>query len=123
METENYKNFAEAIEEALAEVEEIRYCLRLYIAGTTVQSVRALENVKKICEEYLQDNYDLEVIDIYQQPELASKANIIAIPTLLKTLPPPLQRLIGDMSNTEKTLRCLDIVPKEKSKKSKDTEP
>jgi circadian clock protein KaiB len=118
METEDYKNFEEAIEEALDEIGDIRYCLRLYIAGTTVQSVRALENIKKICEEYLQDKYELEVIDIYKNPELAGKANIIAVPTLLKTLPPPLQRIIGDMSNTEKTLRCLDIVPKDKSERS-----
>jgi circadian clock protein KaiB len=118
METENYKNFAEAIEEALTEIGDIRYSLRLYIAGTTVQSIRALENIKKICEEYLQDQYDLEVIDIYQHPELAGKANIIAVPTLLKILPPPLQRIIGDLSNKEKTLRCLDIVPKDKSENS-----
>ena len=115
METENNKNFAEAIEEALAEIGEIHYCLRLYIAGTTTNSVRALENIKKICEEHLQDQYELEVIDIYQQPEIARSAIIVAVPTLLKTLPPPLQRIIGDMSNTEKTLRCLDIVPKDKS--------
>lgn len=115
MDTETYKNFTEAIEQALAEMEEIHYCLRLYIAGTTVQSVRAVENIKKICEEYLENQYDLEVIDIYQQPELAEKANIIAVPTLVKLLPPPLQKLIGNMSNLEKTLRYLDISPKDKT--------
>ena len=122
MESGNYKNFAEAIEEALAEIGEIHYCLRLYVAGTTTNSVRALENIKKICEEHLPDQYQLEVVDIYQQPDIARSANIIAVPTLLKTLPPPLQRIIGDMSNTEKTLRCLDIVPKAKSASSEEME-
>ncbi len=115
MATENYRNITEEIEAALAEIGEVQYCLRLYIAGTTVKSVRAIENIKKICEEHLQDRYELEVIDIYQQPEIAGQSNIVAVPTLLKTIPPPLQRIVGDMSNTEKTLRCLDITPKTQS--------
>jgi circadian clock protein KaiB len=88
------------------------YILRLYITGMTPNSKRAVENVKKICEQYLPGRYELEVIDIYQQPELAQKEQIIAAPTLIKKLPVPLRRLIGDMSNTEKVLIGLDLKSK-----------
>jgi circadian clock protein KaiB len=86
-----------------------KYILRLYIAGMTPNSQRAVENMKKICEEYLQNRYELEIIDIYQQPSLAEGEQIIAAPTLIKQLPLPLRRLIGDMSNTEKVLLGLDL--------------
>lgn len=86
-----------------------KYVLRLYITGMTPNSKRAVENIKKICEEHLEGRYELEVIDIYQQPQLAAGDQIIAAPTLLKMLPGPLKRLIGDMSNTEKVLLGLDI--------------
>lgn len=89
------------------------YYLRLYIAGTTIQSIYALENIKRVCEEYLLGRYTLEVIDIYQQPELAKPENIIAVPTLIKTLPPPLQRIIGDLSKTERILVGLDLEARE----------
>ncbi|HEY9649780.1 MAG TPA: circadian clock KaiB family protein [Coleofasciculaceae cyanobacterium] len=102
----------EAFEQALAERDDRYYCLRLYIAGTTVQSIRALENIKKICEERLQGRYELEVIDIYQQPGLSQQESIIAVPTLIKRLPLPLQRIIGDMSKTDKVLVGLDLIPK-----------
>lgn len=92
--------------------EDEKYVLRLYITGMTPNSKRAVENVKKICEEYLQGRYELEIIDIYQEPALAEGAQIIAAPTLVKKLPFPLRKLIGDMSNTNKVLAGLDLFPK-----------
>lgn len=88
---------------------EIKYILRLYVAGTSPQSVRAIANVKKICEENLQGHYELQVIDLYQQPQLAQGEQIIAAPTLIKKLPLPLRRIIGDMSSTERVLVGLDL--------------
>jgi circadian clock protein KaiB len=86
-----------------------RYILRLYVAGQTPKSVLAIANIKRICEEELQGQYDLEVIDLYQQPQLAQGEQIIALPTLIKRLPPPLRRIIGDMSDTERVLVGLDL--------------
>ena len=86
-----------------------RYILKLYIAGQSPKSVLAIANLKVICEENLQGRYELEVIDLYQQPQLAQGEQIIAVPTLIKELPPPLRRIIGDMSNTERVLVGLDI--------------
>jgi circadian clock protein KaiB len=86
-----------------------RYILRLYITGTTNRSVLALTNLKKICEEYLEGRYELEVIDLYQMPSLAKDEQIIAAPTLIKKLPLPFRRIIGDMSNIEKVLLGLDL--------------
>ncbi len=88
------------------------YILRLYIAGMTAKSTRAMLNIKKICEENLKGRYELEVIDIYQQPELAHEAQIIASPTLIKELPLPLRKFIGDMTNKERILVGLDLTPK-----------
>ena len=88
--------------------------LRLYVTGTTPRSVSAITNIRKICDEHLKGAYDLEVIDIYQQPVLAKGEQIIAAPTLLKKLPLPLRRFIGDMSNTEQILLGLDVRPKKK---------
>lgn len=86
-----------------------RYVLRLYVTGMTPRSIRALENVRIICEEHLRGQYELEVIDIYQQPALAKGEQIIAAPTLIKKLPLPLRRVVGDMSSTERVLLGLDI--------------
>lgn len=88
-----------------------RYVLRLYVTGTTARSTRAIANLRRICEEHLKDRYDLEVIDIYQQPTLAKGDQIIAAPTLVKTLPAPLRKLIGDMSDKERVLMGLDVRP------------
>lgn len=85
------------------------YILKLYVAGQSPKSVNAITNIKKICEENLQGRYELEVIDLYQQPQLAQGEQIIAVPTLIRKLPPPLRRIIGDMSNTERVLVGLDI--------------
>jgi circadian clock protein KaiB len=89
-----------------------RYVLRLYVAGQTPKSMAAITNLKRICEEYLHGRYVLEVIDLYQQPQLAKGEQIIAVPTLIKKLPEPLRRIIGDMSNTERVLVGLDIQKK-----------
>jgi len=86
-----------------------KYVLRLYIAGMSRQSQRAIENITKICEENLKGRYELEIVDIYQQPQRASEAQIIAAPTLIKKLPVPLRRFIGDMANKEKMLLSLDL--------------
>lgn len=99
----------EKLEESLIRKKEEQYLLRLYVTGTTVHSVRAIANIKKICEEHLKGRYNLEVIDLYQQPGLARGEQILAAPTLIKKLPVPLRRIIGDMSNTEKVLVGLDL--------------
>jgi len=89
------------------------YVLRLYVAGTTSKSIRAVANIKEICESSLKNRYDLEVIDIYQQPVLVKGEQIIAAPTLVKKLPLPLRKFIGDMSDTERILVGLDLRPRD----------
>jgi circadian clock protein KaiB len=86
-----------------------RYVLRLYVAGLMPKSIVAIANMKRICEEHLQRQYELEVIDLYQQPQLAQGDQIVAVPTLIKKLPAPLSRIIGDMSDTERVLVGLDL--------------
>ncbi len=86
-----------------------RYILKLYVAGQSPKSVNAIVNIKKICEENLQGRYQLEVVDLFQQPHLAQGEQIIAVPTLIKKLPPPLRRIIGDLSDSERVLVGLDI--------------
>ena len=88
-----------------------RYVLRLYVAGMTPRSRSAIANVRTICEERLAGRYELEVVDVYQQPTLAKGEQIIAAPTLIKKLPLPLRRIIGDMSNADRVLIGLDLVP------------
>jgi KaiB domain. len=97
-----------------AEADSDRWVLRLYVTGSTPQSVRAIANIKKICEEHLKGRYDLEVIDLYQKPNLAKGEQIIAVPTLLRKLPLPLRRIIGDMSNIERVLIGLDLLKAKK---------
>ena len=86
-----------------------KYVLRLYIAGTTPRSTRAVANIRDICERNLNGRYELEVIDIYQKPTLAKGEQIIAAPTLVKHLPLPLRRFIGDLSDTERILVGMDL--------------
>ena len=90
-----------------------QYDLRLYVSGSTSKSALAVENIKRICEQHLKDRYDLEVIDIYQQPNLARDEQIVAVPTLIKRCPLPVRRLIGDLSNVKKVLSGLDLGPHE----------
>ena len=89
-----------------------KFVLKLYVSGATPRSSRAIENIRNFCEEHLRGRYELEVIDIYQQPGLLEKDQVVAAPTLVKQLPPPLRRLIGDMSDKEKILIGLNIKPK-----------
>lgn len=106
------KETTEEFDLSLQEDGNEKYVLRLYVTGITPRSTRAIQNVKKICEENLKGRYELEVIDIYQQPVLARDEQIIAAPTLIKKLPLPLRRLIGDMSDKERVLVGLDLRPK-----------
>jgi circadian clock protein KaiB len=89
-----------------------KYLLRLYVTGTTPKSMRAIENVRRICEEHLHGRYTLEVIDIYTHLPLARGDQIVAAPTLIKRLPSPLRQLIGDMSDEQKVLVGLDLRPR-----------
>ena len=100
-----------AFEEALKEtaLKRATYILRLYVTGSSHRSLQAVYNLKKLCEEYLPDDYDLEVIDIYKDPEAARAEQIIAAPTLVKKLPRPIRKFVGDMSNTQKILVGLDL--------------
>ncbi|GJD98140.1 circadian clock KaiB family protein [Methylobacterium isbiliense] len=89
------------------------YHLRLYVAGQTAKSVAAMANLRRFCEEHLAGRYDIEVIDLMKNPQLAAGDQILAIPTLVRRLPSPLKRIIGDLSNTEKVLVGLDIRAKD----------
>jgi circadian clock protein KaiB len=96
-------------EPTVAKAAEQKYILRLYVTGVTPKSTRAIQSIKNFCEEHLRGRYDLEVIDIYQQPTLAKGEQIIAAPTLIRKLPLPLRRFIGDISNTDRILLGLDL--------------
>ena len=87
------------------------YVLRLFITGTTSRSARAIANLRRVCEQRLNGKYDLEVIDIYQHPAAAREYQIVAAPTLVKMLPLPLRRIIGDLANEERILAGLDLIP------------
>lgn len=97
-------------EQGLADKVKEKYILRLYVTGMTPKSINAIENVRKLCEQYLHGRYELDVVDIYQQPNVAKSEQLIAAPTLIRKLPLPLRRFIGDMSNKEKILVGLDII-------------
>ena len=99
----------EDFEKMLANIDIEKYVLRLYVAGNTLRSMRAIQMLKKICEKYLEGRYEMEIIDIYQQPDTLEKDHIFAVPTLIKELPPPLQKLIGDLTNVEKVIIALDL--------------
>jgi circadian clock protein KaiB len=104
------RNATEAFEETVkaGPLRRAKYILRLYVCGSSARSLKAVYNLQKICEEHLPD-YDLEVIDIYKNPAVAREEQIIAAPTLVKQLPTPLRRFVGDLSNTQKILVGLDI--------------
>ncbi len=97
-----------------------RWELRLYIAGQTPKSVTAIVNLNRLCEEYLAGRYQIEVIDLIQNPKLAAGDQIIAIPTLVRRLPEPLRRIVGDLSNTERTLVGLQLLPARSDKRRED---
>ncbi len=106
------KKSTRAFERALQKGGEERYVLRLYVAGSTLKSLKAIENIKKICMEHLHGRCDLQVIDIYQQPTLAKGEQIVAAPTLIKKVPLPLRKFIGDLADRERILVGLDLKPK-----------
>lgn len=87
--------------------------LRLYVAGQTPKSMTAFANLKRICEDYLTGRYQLEVVDLLENPQLARGDQILAVPTLVRKLPEPMRKIIGDLSNTERVLIGLDILPRE----------
>src|SRR5688572_13838264 len=103
----------EEFERALTQAADSRehYVLRLYVTGSTQRSSKAIQNIRALCEQHLQGRYELEVIDIYQQPVLARGEQIIAAPTLIKKLPAPLRKVVGDLSDMERVLMGLDLRP------------
>lgn len=103
--TYSQKEFEDAIKLSGKEI----YHLKLYVTGSTPSSTRAIANIREICEVYLKGKYELEVIDLYQQPDLAKSDQIIAAPTLVKKLPLPMRKLIGDLSGIEKVVVGLDL--------------
>ncbi len=103
---------AAEFEKAIRGARSQRYLLRLYVAGINPRSSAAIRSINEICEKHLRDRYDLEIIDIYKQPTLAKGEQIIAAPTLIKKLPIPLRRFIGDLSDQERILVGLDLRPK-----------
>lgn len=102
---------AQSFERAVAEHPQGRFVLKLYVSGMTPRSRRAIDNIRTLCEEHLTEGCDLEIIDIYQQPALASGDQVVAAPTLVKRLPLPLRRVIGDMSDRGRILMVLGIAP------------
>ena len=90
---------------------EQKYLLKLYVSGSSPRAEQAIENLRQICEQELDSRYELEIIDVLERPELAEEARILATPTLIKQLPPPLRRVIGDLSNREKVLLGLEVRP------------
>jgi circadian clock protein KaiB len=103
------KSLVKKLEKASTTGAQSKYVLKLYITGATPRSTKAIMNIRQICEEHLKGRYELEIIDIFQQPVLAKGEQIIAAPTLIKKLPLPLRRFIGDMSDTDKILIGLDL--------------
>jgi circadian clock protein KaiB len=95
-----------------ADMDADRWELRLYVAGQTPKSLAAFANLKKFCEEHLAGRYSIEVIDLVEHPQLAAGDQIVAIPTLVRKLPEPIRKIIGDLSNTERTLVGLDLKPR-----------
>jgi circadian clock protein KaiB len=86
------------------------YQLRLIVAGSNLRSRRAIENLRRVCDQHMKDHVDLEIIDVYQQPEMAQKYQIVALPTLVKLLPLPVRRIIGDLSEQDRVIRGLELV-------------
>ena len=109
------KEETKSFEDALVHSGDQNYILRLYVSGTTPRSALAIANARAICEERLKGRYELEVIDIYQHPQDLKPEQILVAPTLVKKLPLPVRRIIGDLSDTDRVLVGLDIIPKPSS--------
>lgn len=108
---EKFRDATGAFENALVirKGTQAEYVLRLYVTGSSPRSLKAISNLKRVCEEYLHDQYELQVIDIYKNPNAAREEQIIAAPTLIKRLPAPLRRFVGDLSNKQKLLIGLGL--------------
>ncbi|HCE44195.1 MAG TPA: thiol-disulfide isomerase [Lentisphaeria bacterium] len=106
-------NIKQQLEEELKKRKPEKYVLHLYVAGLSPMSQKAIANIKKLCDEHMKGQVELEIQDIYQNPIIAKDGQILAAPTLIKELPPPLRKFVGDMSNTEKLLVGLDLRTKE----------
>lgn len=98
---------AESFEQALAERQRERYVLRLYVTGMTDRSARSIGVIKAICEQLLPGRYELEVVDLLDRPELAEEKQIVAVPTLIKELPLPIRRLVGDLTNRDRVIMVM----------------
>jgi len=105
--TETSFDLTESFKRMLADQKQDKYVLRLYVAGMTARSMSAISSLKELCEERFPDRYELEIINLLEHPELAETQEIIASPTLVKELPQPEQRLVGDMTNPERVLSVL----------------
>lgn len=103
------KDHYKAFEKAISRKDKQKYILTLYVAGISPRSEQAIRSVKEVCEQHLKDSYDLQIVDIYQHPEVLKERQIIAAPTLVKRLPLPLRRMIGDMTNKDKLILGLDL--------------
>ena len=112
MSTDKIPNWLQAADDSADSPQSGTYVLRLYVAGVTPNSVRAIANLKRICEEHLAGCYQIEVVDLLEHPQLARGDQILAIPTLVRQLPPPMRKIIGDLSNTERVLVGLDLLPR-----------
>jgi circadian clock protein KaiB len=122
MKMKRVKKSTEKLAKIVEKLERAKYVLRLYVTGMTPKSTLAIDNVQKLCEKYLEGFYELKIIDIYQQPKLAKEEQIIATPTLIKQLPLPIRRLIGDMSDTERCLAGIDLKTKKSEVRSQKLE-
>jgi circadian clock protein KaiB len=118
MENHTTDNVATSHEPAAREMQTGTYVFELYVSGITPKSLRAIENIKALCEEYLQGRYELRIIDVYQDRDQARDARIVAAPTLIKKLPPPLRRFIGDLADKEHILVKLNLIPDDSSRAS-----
>lgn len=98
-----------ALERAARQSVKQKYVLRLYVAGISPKSERAIRSVKEVCEQHLKDRYELDIVDVYQHPESLEDGQVVAVPTLIKQLPLPLRRLIGDMTSKERIIVGLDL--------------
>ena len=112
----NKKGKLPHIDHNFSDKKDAGYVLRLFITGATPNSIRAVSNIKQICEDYLKEKYSLEIIDVYQQQNVAEKEQLIALPLLIKKLPLPERRLIGDLSDTEKVLKGLGLFTSEEKR-------
>lgn len=108
----DYDDIIVQLEEAIKRAAEGHFILKLYVSGSSTRSAKAIANVQTLCNEHLADRYELEIIDVFQQPELASEMQLVAAPTLVKEQPEPVRRIVGDMSNEDRVLHSLNIIRK-----------